>query len=137
MSSNLKKKQECIPVGCVPPAAVAICWGVCLSACWDTPPSVDLEPPGYGPRDSPGCGPGDPPARPLNFSPGCGPGQTPQALKLPLAVGLVTCKAYWDTTPRVELQTRVKHNLAPPRGGCLPGVSVCLGVYTSPQEQNS
>ena len=26
-----EKKQECIPVGCVPSAAVAVCWGgVCL-----------------------------------------------------------------------------------------------------------
>ena len=31
-----KVKQECIPAECVPPIAVAICWGgVCLSACWD------------------------------------------------------------------------------------------------------
>ena len=40
-------KQECIPVGCVPPA---------LSACWDTPP-------GCGPGDTPRCGPGDTPPR--------------------------------------------------------------------------
>ena len=40
-------KQECIPGGCIPPAAVAIHerW-VCLSACWDTqPPHVGLETP--------------------------------------------------------------------------------------------
>ena len=44
--TNIFLKQECIPVGCVPTATVAVCWGgVCLSACWDTPP--------------PGCGPGD------------------------------------------------------------------------------
>ena len=47
--TNLTVKQECIPVGCIPSAAVAICWeGGCLlrgmsaqrgpSACWDTPP---------------------------------------------------------------------------------------------------
>ena len=42
-----KWKQECIPVGCVPPAAVAVWWGVCLSACWETSP--------------PRCWPGDPP----------------------------------------------------------------------------
>ena len=66
-------KQECIPVGCVPPAAVAICWGVCLSACWDpnpppppvwawTPPGVDLDtPPTRPPQHPPGCGPGDSP----------------------------------------------------------------------------
>ena len=28
-SKNLVK-QECIPVGCLPPAAVAVCWGVYL-----------------------------------------------------------------------------------------------------------
>ena len=91
--------QECIPVGCVLPAAVAVCWGggVCLSACWDTPrcgpgnpPSVGLETPLCGPGDPPGCGletppghtpqlpslgcgPRDPQARPLNFPLGCGP----------------------------------------------------------------
>ena len=38
------KEQECIPVGCVPPAAVAVCWGgVCLSACWDNSLGVGLE----------------------------------------------------------------------------------------------
>ena len=37
---NCKKQQECIPVGCIPSAAVAISpGGVCLSACWDTNPS--------------------------------------------------------------------------------------------------
>ena len=81
------KKQECIPVGCVPPAAVAVSWGVCLSACWDTlpwvwawrppqvwarksPPGLGLETPlGVGWRPPwvwvwrpPGCGPGDPPS---------------------------------------------------------------------------
>ena len=30
MTEKNYKKQECIPVGCVPSAAVAICWGVCL-----------------------------------------------------------------------------------------------------------
>ena len=121
----MKKKpiQECIPVGCVLPAAVAICWGegVCLSACWDT-------------HHSPGCEPGDPPpARPLNLPLGVGletpwpdPStsllgvglETPQPdlstsplgvgletpplarpLNLPLGVGLETCKACWDATP--------------------------------------
>ena len=59
--SNFTRQQECIPVGCVPPAAVAFCWGsVCLSACWDTPPCVGLETPHQ--------------ARPINLHPGCGPG---------------------------------------------------------------
>ena len=43
--SKCSFEQECIPVGCVPPAAVTISWGVCLSACWDTHPAR--------------CGPGD------------------------------------------------------------------------------
>ena len=43
-------QQECIPVGCVPPAAVAVCWGVSASVhagihttpgvCLETPPQV-------------------------------------------------------------------------------------------------
>ena len=48
-------KQECIPVGCVPSAALAVCRaGVCLSACWDTPPTWTWTPPvsASGPR---GC----------------------------------------------------------------------------------
>ena len=59
-------KQEYIPVGCVPPVAVAVCWGrgrgICLSACWDTPR---------------GFGPGDPLARLFNLTPECGLGDTP------------------------------------------------------------
>ena len=35
--SEVSFKQECIPVGCVPSAAVAVGGGgVCPSACWDT-----------------------------------------------------------------------------------------------------
>ena len=78
-------KQECIPVGCVPPTAVAVGRGVCLSACWDTHThtlGVDLAPPF-------GCGPGDPlgvgletpwvwaqrlPGQTPPLPPGCGPG---------------------------------------------------------------
>ena len=96
-------KQECIRVGCVPPAAEAVCWGgvFCLSACWDTPhecgpgdpPGVGLETPQPDPSTSclavglvtprkpdPSTSPlgvgreTPPPARPLNLPPGCGPG---------------------------------------------------------------
>ena len=63
-------RQECIPVGCVPPTTVAVCWeGVCLSAFWDTPRCGTGDPPGCGPGDSPGVG--------LETRPGCGPGDTP------------------------------------------------------------
>ena len=74
------------------------CRGVCLSACWDTPP---------------GCGPRDPQARPLNFPLGCGPGDPPgQTPQLPPWMwpgnlqGMLgyhpletCCKTCWDTTP--------------------------------------
>ena len=69
---NTYQSQECIPVECILPAAVAVRWGgVCLSACWDTPPGcgpgdplcVGLENPrmGVGLETPPRCGPGDPP----------------------------------------------------------------------------
>ena len=64
-------KQECIPVGCVPSAAVAICWG-CLPQCMleYTPPDLGLDTiplpwadtsPGPGPRHTTGPGPRHPP----------------------------------------------------------------------------
>ena len=84
------RKQECIPVGCVPPAAVPVFFGgggVCLSAFWDThtplvvglgtpPPGVGLETPTARHPILPGSGPEDLP-----------PSQTPN---LPLGVGLET-----------------------------------------------
>ena len=56
--------------------------GVCLSACWDTPPGPGhppaWTPPRYGSRDLPtGCGPGDPPSQTCQPPPGCGPGDPP------------------------------------------------------------
>ena len=39
-------RQECIPVGCVPSAAVAVSpGGVCLSVCWDTNIPLGADPP--------------------------------------------------------------------------------------------
>ena len=98
---------------------------------------------GYTPRCGPwtplGVGPGTPLGVVLE-TPQPDPSTSPlgvdlvRPLKLPLAMGLVTCKACWDTTPWIELQTHVKHNLAPPGGGCLPG-GVCLlgGVHLPPR----
>ena len=100
-------QQECIPVGCVLPMAVAICrGGVCLSACWDTPQVWAWRPPR--------CGPGDPPLARPNFPPGCGPGEPSQARPLNFPPWmwawrparhagippnpLEKCKACWDTT---------------------------------------
>ena len=47
------QRQECIPVGCVPPAAVAVCWGICLIACWDTPQVWAWNPPTPQPPSQP------------------------------------------------------------------------------------
>ena len=57
---------ECIPVGCVLPAAVAIHGGVCLH----NPPGVGLEPPQVWAWRPPGCGPGDPPGQTPQLPPG-------------------------------------------------------------------
>ena len=66
-SSKKFRGKECIPVGCVPNAAVAVYWGdICLSACWVW---------AWTPL---------PEARPLNFSLGCGPGDPPQGQTLQL-----------------------------------------------------
>ena len=76
------EEQECIPVGCVPPTAVAVCWGdICLSACWDTPPWAWVWTPPWAwawtPRawTPPKCGHGHPPCVGLDTWP---PSQPPQ-----------------------------------------------------------
>ena len=78
-------QQECIPVGCVPPAAVAVGgWGSVSVHAGMHPPGVGLETPlGCGPGDPPRCGPGDHPGVDLETTPGFGletphPSQTPQ-----------------------------------------------------------
>ena len=80
-----KIKQECIPVGCVPPTAVAVgVGGLCLSTYWETdpPPSVGLEtPPGQTPHLPPWVWAWKP-TRHAGIPP---PG--------------TCCKACWDTTP--------------------------------------
>ena len=97
---------ECIPIGWVPPAAEAVCWGGGLPQCML----------GYTPVR---CGPGDPPfqtlkfplglgletpppkARPLNFPPWVWALRPPRPdpSTSPQGVGLETCMACWDTTP--------------------------------------
>ena len=96
-------KQECIPVGCISPTAVAFMGGLHTSPRAGTPQSSH---PNQIPLNFPlGCGPGpDPPQLPL----GCGPGDPPPPpsgqipLNFPLGVGLETCKACWDNTPPME-----------------------------------
>ena len=78
-------EQECIPEGSLPPVAVAVCGGggVCLSACWDTPPGPLGTPQVWAWR-SPRWGPGDPPGQTPQPPPWVWawrppiPGQTPQ-----------------------------------------------------------
>ena len=116
-------KQECIPVGCVPPAAVAV-WGVCLSACWDTPPWVWAWRPSLGVvlyMTLLGVGLEAPWVwawRPLWPDPSTSPwvwawrppSQTPQPA--PLGVGLENCNACWDTThPPVDRMTDTCKNI--------------------------
>ena len=66
-------------------------WGVCLSACWDTPPQVWAwgSPLGVG-LETP------PPARPLKLPLECGPGNLQGML------------GYQPPPPPVDGQTRVK-----------------------------
>ena len=95
------------------------CGGICLSACWDTPPiGVGLEtPPGVGLETPPGVGLETPLVRPLNFPPGCGPWDLPPYCKACWNTTCYACwdtttpphcKACWDTNPPVDRQTSVK-----------------------------
>ena len=133
--------QECIPVGCVPAATVAVCWeGVCLSAFWDTPR----------------CGPGHPlsgvgleTSQVWAWRP---PGQIPQLPPWVWAwrpashagippIPLETCKTCWDTScnacwdPPVDRTTDRCKNIILPQisfaGGneLLKVVSECLYVF--------
>ena len=67
---EISSKQECIAVGCIPPAVVAVGGGLRQCMLWYTPLGVALEktPPWSDPSTS------------------------------PLGVDLETCKACWDTT---------------------------------------
>ena len=79
------KKQECIPVACVPSVAVAVSpRGLCLTACWDTSLPQEQTPRTRHPPDQPTLG-ADTPQE-----------QTPPDQAPPLET---CCKACWDTTP--------------------------------------
>ena len=114
-------RQECIPVGCIPPTAVAVCWGgvsasvhagIHTPRCGPGDPTSQTPqpppwvwawwPPWPDPSTSPWFWAWRPPsARPINFPPGCGPGDPTLArpINLPLGVGLETCKACSNTIP--------------------------------------
>ena len=99
--------------------------GVCISACWDTPPGLGLETPhGQTPQPPPGCESGDPPPPPgqtpqLPPPPGVGLETPPAArpLNLPLGVGL-------DTHPPppppqwTEFWTHASENITLPQLRC-------------------
>ena len=115
--SLLRKKymnrQECIPVGCVLPAAVAVTGGL-HSPLGANPP--EQAPPEQGPPPewtwSPPLG-----QIPLNFPLGCGPGDPPPSqipLNFPLGVGLETCKVCWDTTPPSQRPAGRHAGIQPP-----------------------
>ena len=89
--SNKKKQQECIPIGCVPPAGVAVGGG-------SASVHVGIHPPPWvWAWRPPRCGPGvSPLARPLNFPPGCGPGNLQGMLGYHPPE--TCCKECWDTT---------------------------------------
>ena len=93
-SFKFNQLQECIPVWCIPPAAVA------ATGVLHTPLGADPHPPVAG-TPSPGCRPGDLPGQiPLNFPLGCGPGDPPARFPStsPLSVGLETP---WPDPPQL------------------------------------
>ena len=114
-------QQECIPAGCVP------CWGVgvCLSACWDTPPGPG--PPGVGLDNPLRCGPGHPPSQIPQPPPGSRP-RPPQPDPQPPCLGLDTPKPDpptsplglgLDATPRwTEFLTHASENITLPQRRC-------------------
>ena len=75
------------PVGCIPPAAVAVCWGE--GVCLETPPRCETG-------DTPGCGPGDPPGMGLETIP-----PWVWAWRHPPGVGLEPPKPDASTSPWV------------------------------------
>ena len=94
---HCEMKQEFIPVGCVPPAAVAVGEGMSTSV-------------HAGILHPPGCGPGDSPPQVWAWrtpSPGVGLENSPKPdpSTSPLGVGLETCNACWDTIPRGQTDT--------------------------------
>ena len=80
-------KQECIPVGCVPPEAVAICWGGSASVHTGIHLlGVGLETPPARPQPRPGCGSEDHPwPDPSTSLPGFGPETSPLGVGLEIS----------------------------------------------------
>ena len=94
-------KQECIPVGCVPPAAVAVCWGVSASV------HAGIHPPGLGLDTPPGVGLDSPPGVGLDT-----PWPDPPTSPLGLGLGL-------DTPPLwIEFLTHASENITLPQLRC-------------------
>ena len=155
-SKLLYNKRECIPVGCVPPAAVANCWGVSASVQSGIPtPRCGLgDPPGCEPGDPPRCGPGDPPqAIPLNFPlgvgletppgqipqlpPGCGPGDLQCMLGYHPPPWTETCNAWWDTTPSPDRMTDTCKNITVISLSFICALTLCLFLHPAGNSVNS
>ena len=107
--SRVNRKQECIPVGCVPPAAVVI-------AGWISPLDVSLD---VIPLNSPlGVGLD---LIPLNFPLGCGPG--PDPLNFPLVSGLGGGSPWWGSPWQVGVSLAGRG--LPGRGAGVGGLPAC------------
>ena len=116
--------QECIPVECIPPTAVAVSCGGSDSV------HAGIHPLGVGLENPPRCGPREPPARPFNFAPGCAPGDPPdQTPQLPPSR---PCNS--PPPPGVGLETPPSQTPQLPPG-CGPGdLQGMLGYH--PHQQN-
>ena len=117
-------KQECIPVGYIPPTAVAVCWwGVCLSACWDTTRCGpgDTSPQVWAWRPPPPrCGSGDP------------PGQTPQLPPWVWAWRPPQARPLNPPPPGVSLEPARHAGIPPPPRPCPSYHLQCMLGYHSP-----
>ena len=102
------RKQECIPVGCVLPAAVAVGEGL--------PQCMLGYPPVCGPGDPPMCGPGDPPwvwswqdpptqVWSWQDPPRCGPGDPPGDLLQGMLGYHLQCMLEYHPPPRGQTDT--------------------------------
>ena len=89
-----KEEQECIPVGCVPPMAVAVHGGGSASV------HAGIHPPGVGLETPPPVWAWRPPWPDPSTSPppGCGPEDPLETCCK--ACWDTTCKTCWDTIPR-------------------------------------
>ena len=111
---------------CTERSSSCLQWGVCLSACWDTPPPPPPwcgigEPPWCEPKAPPDVGLEPPPCQTPQLPPWVWAWRPPMArpLKFPPGVGLETCMVCWDTIPG-DLQGMLGYHLQGMLGYYLP-----------------